>query len=372
MTDSRLIQAVQELDPGTRALLDLSLRRAIPDERVAGLLGVDLAEIPRRRARGIAQLADKLAVPGPAELAALLVAIPDLPEEAWGVPNPKLPKVKKVSAARRAKAFRRAAVAASPLVAAAAVLAAVIVSGGGGGQKSANLTLSNGSAAGGKHAPAAVAKAPAKSVARPALPHGAEVASAEGPSPATRTKARKAAAARHRRQRARARRHHQHVVNTVPVSDNFASSAPRPDAYVPPPKPKHKEHKQHPKKHQETQPETPPTTTTPEVQTPTTTTPQVVASPPTQQVTTTTPDNVLPPKQEGYKKPAVPVQPQVQTPPQQPSGHDGSNGGGCGHGGGDDKPQGDGDHKWQGGDQKSSVFKTRRELSRQRYGWSQD
>jgi len=48
MTDPRLIQAVQELDPGTRALLDLSLRRAIPDERVAGLLGVDLAEIPRR------------------------------------------------------------------------------------------------------------------------------------------------------------------------------------------------------------------------------------------------------------------------------------------------------------------------------------
>jgi len=370
MTDPRLTQAVQELDPGTRALLDLSLRRAIPDERVAGLLGVDLAEIPRRRARGIAQLADKLAVPGPAELAALLVAIPDLPEEAWGVPTPKLPKV---SAARRAKAFRRAAVAASPLVAAAAVLAAVIVSGGGGGQKSANLTLSNGAAAGGKHAPAAVAKAPAKSAARPALPHGAEVASAEGPSLATTTKARKAAAARHRRQRQRARRHRQqhHVVNTVPVSDNFASSAPRPDAYVPPPKPKHKEHKQHPRKHKDTQPETPPATTTPEVETPTTTTPQVVASPPTQQVTTTTPD-VMPPKQEGYKKPPVPALP-VQSPPSgdDDQGDDNSGGGGCGHGGGN-KPQGDVGHKWQGGDQKSSVFKTRRELSRQRYGLSQD
>jgi hypothetical protein len=278
MTDSRLIQAVQELDPGTRALLDLSLRRAIPDERVAGLLGVELAEIPRRRARGIAELADKLAVPGPAELAALLVALPDLPEEAWGVPNPKLPKVKKVSAARRAKAFRRAAVAASPLVAAAAVLAAVIVSGGGGGQKSATLTLS-GANAPGKQPPAAVAKAQAKADARHSLPRGAEVASAEGPSPATIT-ARKAAAARHRRQRAR--RHRQHVVNTIPVSDNFATSAPQPDAYVPPPKPKHKS-KPHHDKPKQTQPETP-TTTTPGTQTPTTPTPQVVATPPTQQV----------------------------------------------------------------------------------------
>ena len=77
-TDPRLIQAVQELDSGTRALLDLSLRRAISDEKVAGALGVEIAEIPRRRARGIAELADKLAVPGPAELALLLVALPDL------------------------------------------------------------------------------------------------------------------------------------------------------------------------------------------------------------------------------------------------------------------------------------------------------
>jgi hypothetical protein len=360
MTDPRLIQAVQQLDPGTRALLDLSLRRAIPDERVAGLLGVELAEIPRRRARGIAQLADKLEVPGPAELATLLVALPDLPEEAWGVPNPKLPKAKKVSAARRAKAFRRAAVAASPLVAAAAVLAAVIVS-SGGGQKGTSLTLTGQAASNGKHQPAAVAKAPAKADARHALPRGAEVASAEGPSRATIT-ARKAAAARHRRQRAR---EHQHTpaVNTVPVSDNFATSAPQPDAYVPPPKPKHK-HKPHVEKPK--LPQTP-TVTTP-VQVPATPAPQVVATPPTQQVTTTTPSDVIPPKQESVKKPAMPVQPNVvQTPPQQSSGDDNSGddngGGGCGHGGGD--------HKSQSG-HKSSVFKTRRELSHQRNGWSQD
>jgi len=57
----------------------------------------------------------------------------------------------------------------------------------------------------------------------------------------------------------------------------------------------------------------------------------------------------------------------VQPPPQQSSGDDNSGddngGGGCGHGGGD--------HKSQSG-HKSSVFKTRRELSHQRNGWSQD
>jgi hypothetical protein len=365
MTDPRLIQAVQELDPGTRALLDLSLRRAIPDERVAGLLGVELGEIPRRRARGIAELADKLQVPGPAELATLLVAIPDLPEEAWGVPNPKLPKAKKASATRRAKALRRAAVAASPLVAAAAVLAAVIVS-SGGAQKGTNLTLTGQTASGGKHQPAAVAKAPAKSDARHSLPRGAEVASAEGPSPATIT-ARKAAAARHRRQRARQHKHAAPVVNTVPVSDNFATSAPRPDAYVPPPKPKHKS-KPHPKKHEDTQPGTPPTTTTPQVETPT---PQVVATPPTQQVTTTTPD-VTPPKQESYKKPPVPVQ--VQNPPQTSSDDDNNDddnagGGGCGHDGGGHNWAGN--HNGQNG-QKSSVFKTRRDQNRRRNGWPTD
>src|SRR3954447_10423577 len=280
MTDPRLVQALQELDPGTRALLDLSLRRAVPDERVAGLLGVELGEIPRRRARGIAELADKLEVPGPSELAMLLVALPDLPEEAWGVPSPKLPTAKRVSAAKRAKAFRRAAVAASPLVAAAAVLAAVIVSSGGGGNKSASLTLQGGRvASGGKQQPAAVAKAPLKADARHALPRGAEVASAEGPSPATLT-ARKAAA-RHRRERAR-HKSQAPLVNTVPVAEHFATSAPQPDAFVPQPKHEHKPQA----KPKEPTPDTPPTTTTPAPVEPT---PQVVASPPTQQVTTTTP-----------------------------------------------------------------------------------
>src|ERR1041384_6260812 len=85
--EARLADALGRLDPGTRALLDLSLRRAIPDDQVAKVLGVDPASIPPRRARGIAQLADMMDVPGPAELASLLIAIPELPEVAWAVPE---------------------------------------------------------------------------------------------------------------------------------------------------------------------------------------------------------------------------------------------------------------------------------------------
>lgn len=153
---ARLAESLGQLDPGTRALLDLSLRRAIPDDQVAKVLGVEPSLIPPRRARGIAQLADMMEVPGPSELAALLIAIPELPEDAWGVPAPA-PFAGDVSRARRAKAFRRVAVAASPLVALGAVIAALAISsspdhsGGGSGSAVAH----RGGSGGGAQAPAA-------------------------------------------------------------------------------------------------------------------------------------------------------------------------------------------------------------------------
>jgi hypothetical protein len=180
---TRLAESVGRLDAGTRALLDLSLRRAIPDEQVAHVLGTDAASIPPRRARGIAQLAEMMEVPGPAELAALLIAIPDLPEHAWGVPQAAAPFQERISAARRAGAFRRAAVAASPLVALGAIIAAVLVSGGsdhagGGASSSTAQELGRASASGGAKW-AAVAPEPrhglprgvALTLARPETPH---------------------------------------------------------------------------------------------------------------------------------------------------------------------------------------------------------
>jgi hypothetical protein len=168
-----LAESLGKLDAGTRALLDLSLRRAIPDDQVAKVLGVDPGSIPPRRARGIAQLADMMEVPGPSELAALLIAIPDLPEEAWGVPVPA-PFAGGITSARRAKAFRRAAIAASPLVALGAVMAAVLVSssdhsGSGAGSNRAEGT----GGAGGS--PAVTAPAPDT---RHRLPAGGQLSSA--------------------------------------------------------------------------------------------------------------------------------------------------------------------------------------------------
>jgi len=163
---AQLAQSLGRLDAGTRALLDLSLRRAIPDDQVAKVLGVDATSIPPRRARGIAELADMMDIPGPAELAALLIAIPDLPEEAWGVPAPA-PFAGSVSRARRAKAFRRVAVAASPLVALGAVMAAVLVS-------SSDHTSGSSRSVGTRHGAgtAGAAAGPTASAAAPEARHG--------------------------------------------------------------------------------------------------------------------------------------------------------------------------------------------------------
>src|SRR5689334_19164449 len=194
---AQLAESVGRLDPGTRALLDLSLRRAIPDDQVAKVLGVGAASIPPRRARGIAELADMMEVPGPAELAALLIAIPDLPEEAWGVPTPA-PFAGSVSRARRAKAFRRVAVAASPLVALGAVMAAVLVSSSdhsNGGSGSVGTQRASAGAGAGAGA-AATAAAPDS---RHGLPPGVQL---------TLAHPRAAHRARHATARHHAARHH--------------------------------------------------------------------------------------------------------------------------------------------------------------------
>jgi hypothetical protein len=196
-----LAESLTRLDAGTRALLDLSLRRAIPDDQVAKVLGVDPASIPPRRARGIAQLADMMGIPGPSELAALLIAIPDLPDGAWGVPTPE-PFSGGVSRARRAKAFRRVAVAASPLVALGAVMAAVLVSAdhSGGGPGSIRAQRASGAAGAGAGAGAAVSAAAPE--ARHGLPAGVVLTLAH---PASRPGRHARHAARHHRSR-----HHGH------------------------------------------------------------------------------------------------------------------------------------------------------------------
>jgi hypothetical protein len=337
---AKLAESLGQLDAGTRALLDLSLRRAIPDDQVAKVLGVDAASIPPRRARGIAQLADMMEVPGPSELAALLIAIPDLPEDAWGVPTPA-PFAGRVTAARRAKAFKRVAVAASPLVALGAVMAAVLVS---SSDHSGSGSSSNGARSSGGTAGAALsAVAPD---ARHRLPAGVHLSKAE------RGGARHARhAARHHRARHHAGGAQQATLARAPVRAEHTV----PVAFHPPAVVRHQPAPVTHHHHAPSKPKAPPTPkpTPAPVQTPS----QPVSAPaPTQ--TDTTPSTptvqVSAPEQTTtvHSSPTYPGKPYKTPPPQpdlNPPGYGGSRSGehdgSChgGYGGSHDADSGDGD-----------------------------
>src|SRR4051794_41857309 len=59
-----LAMCVRSLDPGSRALLDLSLRRRLPFEAMAGVLHTDPFDLARRRARAGARIAAAVGLRG--------------------------------------------------------------------------------------------------------------------------------------------------------------------------------------------------------------------------------------------------------------------------------------------------------------------
>ncbi|MFL5913114.1 MAG: hypothetical protein ACJ768_21420 [Gaiellaceae bacterium] len=83
----RLAGCVQALDPGPRALLDLSLRRGLRDEAIAAIVHEDPFRLAWARARAIERVAEDMGATGPAALRAVRLALPELPAEAWGVPT---------------------------------------------------------------------------------------------------------------------------------------------------------------------------------------------------------------------------------------------------------------------------------------------
>ena len=76
-------KALGGLDPESRALLDLSLRRGMRDDDIAGVLRVDAGEVARRRGELLDRLADELSLDGRAERDELFATLPDLPPELW-------------------------------------------------------------------------------------------------------------------------------------------------------------------------------------------------------------------------------------------------------------------------------------------------
>src|SRR5438309_5607564 len=77
---------VRGLDPASRALLDLSLRRGMRDDHMAPLLRIDPFNLAWRRARAIERVASSLGLDDPSGLAQVRAALPHLPEQAWCVP----------------------------------------------------------------------------------------------------------------------------------------------------------------------------------------------------------------------------------------------------------------------------------------------
>ena len=88
----QLADCVRRLDPGTRALLDLSVRRRFRDDAMAPILRTDAFHLAWRRARALERVASDLGGDEPIPLAAVRAALETLPPEAWDpLSTPALP-----------------------------------------------------------------------------------------------------------------------------------------------------------------------------------------------------------------------------------------------------------------------------------------
>jgi hypothetical protein len=84
----RLADCIRRLDPATRALLDLSVRRGVRDDQMAPILRTDPFHLAWRRARALERVANEVGGDGrPAPLGEVRMALEALPREAWGLPG---------------------------------------------------------------------------------------------------------------------------------------------------------------------------------------------------------------------------------------------------------------------------------------------
>lgn len=81
MTPESFVRALDHLDPGSRALLDLSLHRGMEDREIAELLGSDPDYVSSSREAAIAQIAEDLGLHGDGDQ--VRSALAEMGEEAW-------------------------------------------------------------------------------------------------------------------------------------------------------------------------------------------------------------------------------------------------------------------------------------------------
>jgi lipoprotein-anchoring transpeptidase ErfK/SrfK len=133
----QLVAALERLDPRDLEVLDLSMRRGVPDEALANVMGWERSEVARRRAGAIEHLADDLGVERGEDLGLVLKAL--LEPETWTAvddkrwpaaktdapKDPATPAAKAApEAAGRHKTWRALAIACAALAALAAAGAA--------------------------------------------------------------------------------------------------------------------------------------------------------------------------------------------------------------------------------------------------------
>jgi hypothetical protein len=123
--------ALEELDPGARALLDLTVRRGLRDEDLAELLKTEPTEVARRRADALERVAAEVGSSRPEELPEVRTALAELPPEGWGIraSGPRTPPTPIVPADPVRVSPRRILYALLPLVAVAVIVAALLAAG---------------------------------------------------------------------------------------------------------------------------------------------------------------------------------------------------------------------------------------------------
>src|SRR5204863_3889625 len=95
--------ALGRLDPASRALLDLSLRRGMKPEEIGELLGTGPDSVVAAREAALEQLATELDREDPSQLDEVRARLAELPADAWaGTERPRLSVVRERERAERA------------------------------------------------------------------------------------------------------------------------------------------------------------------------------------------------------------------------------------------------------------------------------
>ncbi len=83
VTIEKLGEELAKLDPTSRALLDLNLRRGMEEEEIAEVLSVDADEVATRREKILERMAADLGLETREERDELRATLPDLPPKCW-------------------------------------------------------------------------------------------------------------------------------------------------------------------------------------------------------------------------------------------------------------------------------------------------